>query len=82
MLSEDFKNMYIEQLTFWGYHILLENQLPRALNLDGVPSGFRVQWAYMKWSFEMFFLCRNELEEKSADLMLSFLCVLTQLPEL
>lgn len=32
MLSEDFKNMYNEQLTFWGYHILLENQLPRALN--------------------------------------------------
>lgn len=32
MLSEDFKNMYIEQLTFWSYQILLGNELPRALN--------------------------------------------------
>ena len=25
VLSEDFKNMYIKQLTFWSYQILLGN---------------------------------------------------------
>lgn len=36
----------------------------------------------MTWRFEMFFVQKYELEKKSADLMLSFLCVPTQLPEL
>lgn len=32
--------------------------------------------------WNVFLVQKYELEKKSADLMLSFLCVLTQLPEL